>query len=184
MTKYAVTLEPNRSNPPRFAALTCYERRGNKVTRLLKRYNRGAVTGTKVIPFDRNKDWSRVPGERYVWVPVNDKPVDVTPEQYLEGCTRAWHDQPCNCDLPVAPRFTKDTKRTKVQQTAKRDWLIAAGYVRLSVDLTVELEWVPGDCVWADKMDADEGREVTCYEDIDEDTEDCAITGGHFKVKE
>jgi hypothetical protein len=127
MTKvYTVTMVPNRTNPPRFAAVTTYERRGKKVTRLLKRYNRGAVTGAKVIPFDRNKDWSRVPGERYTMVP--DPPaskggdhttVDYTAEDYANGVA-----------LPARAKVTRETPRVKVQQTAKRDWLIAAGYGR------------------------------------------------------
>lgn len=178
---FKLTLTPNRSNPPQFAALTCYERRGDKVTRLLKRYNRGAVTGTKVIPFDKNKDWSRVQGERYTMVPAppaseggNHRACDYTAEDYANGVP-----------LPSVPRTTRDTPRVKVWGIAKRDWLVAKGYITLvPYPMTRDMEWVPGDSVWADSIHADTGREVDCYEDIDEDAEDCAITGGHFKVKE
>lgn len=176
---FKLTLTPNRSNPPRFAALVTYSRKGDKVTRLLKRYSaRGAVTGAKTIPYDR-RDWSRVPGERYTMVPdhgeASDKAMQYTASDYANGVP-----------LPTTPRVTRETKRARVQQTAKRDWLIEVGAICTTGDCMAprQLEWVPGDEVYADSIHADTGREVECYEDIDEDNEDCAIVGGHFKVKE
>lgn len=175
---FKLTLTPNRSNPPRFAALTVYERRGAKVTRLLKRYNRGAVTGSKVIPFER-RDWTHVPGARYTMVPDHM-------DQGLQARQYTASDYANGVPLPTTPRVTRETKRVRVQQTAKRDWLIEMGAICTTGDCMAprQLEWVPGDEVYADSIHEDTGREVECYEDIDEDNEDCAIVGGHFKVKE
>lgn len=182
MTKYSVTLEPNRSNPPRFAVVATYERRKGKVTRLLKRYNRGAVTGTKVIPFDRNKDWSRVQGERYTMVPDH---LDLG----LEARRYSAEDYANGVDLPKRPRADKDTKRVKVQQTAKRDWLIVMGCVRPGADRTEpKLEWVPGTMRYEVSYDPDTGEEiyrgVKSFNEVDLDTCDQAIAAGYYKVKE
>lgn len=177
MTKvYNATMVPNRTNPPRFAVLTTYERRGKKVTRLLRRYNRGAVTGTKVIPFDRNKDWSRVQGERCTMVPERTEPApgSYSAEDYANGVA-----------LPVRTKVTRDTPRVKVQQTAKRDWLIAGGFVRPNVDLTHDMEWVPGD-IQAEVSYSEDGKECyreAAFSDIDLDTCDQAVFGGHYRVK-
>lgn len=177
MTTYKMTLTPNRSTPQTFARLATYERKGNRLTRVLKRYTRGAVTGAKTIPFDRNRDWTGVSTGHYTAVPMKDAPNGnpfYTKEEWLDGVP-----------VPEEPKVTRETKRRRVYFTAKRDWLVEMGAIGCRLNSwDQELTWNPGDIVVAVPMDPNNefNRMVDCYDDIDEDTEDFAIYGGNFYV--
>jgi hypothetical protein len=61
----SVILEPNRSTPDRFVAITRYERRGNKLIKVRRVYDGpGHVASVKEIPWARTvnpaKDWAPV----------------------------------------------------------------------------------------------------------------------------
>ena len=151
-----LTLTPNRSNPPWFAKLLTYERKGNRVTKLLKRYNSGKCTGAKVAPFDR-RDWTHVPSNHYTVVPD------------LQGPAYSAEDYANDVPLPAEPKVTREVKRCKVYHTAKRDWLAAMGVLHEGVsEAQYGLEWVPGTAYFLP-------LEV-------EDADDIAIHGGHFRL--
>ncbi len=63
-----MTLTQMRSTPEVFAQHVTYERRGNKLTRILKTYRaRGGkwvCTGSAQVPYSANKDWSGIKTEK------------------------------------------------------------------------------------------------------------------------
>lgn len=161
-----------------------------KVMRRVRTFSRrGVCIGSKLIPLRyHDKDWSGIPAGPGVTalVSVNRGKRDARGmiDSYLRGAT--------------LPPVVGDAITKPVRPTAKRDWLIAMGAITPDGSLTErELEWVPGDRVYAehDRETEEEWdavsestyivplrREVECADDCTED-ESLVIEGGYFKVK-
>lgn len=159
-----------------------------RVMRHVRFYNRrGICTSSKMVPLRySDKDWSTIPlkDQSSVAVSVNRGKPNARGmiESYLRGA-----------DIPAT---VGDIQVTTIRATAKRDWLIAMGFVTPNGTMERELEWVPGDRVYAEHdteteeeycsedatwYDVPMRRKVECAEDCTED-ESLVIMGGYFKV--
>lgn len=166
------------------------ERVSGKVMRRVRTYSRrGICIGSKLVPLRySDKDWSGItagPGVTAL-VSVNPAMKGKTPrttDSYLRGAT--------------LPSTVGDARTLSVRPTAKRDWLIVMGAVTPNGVTPVELEWVPGDLVYAEhdteteeNYDAATGeyyeipyrRAIECADDCTEE-ESLVIHGGYFKAK-
>lgn len=162
-----------------------------KVMRRVRTFSRrGVCIGSKLIPLRyHDKDWSGIPAGPGVTALVSVNRGRPNPrgmiDLYLRGAT--------------LPPVIGDAITKPVRPTAKRDWLIAVWVVTPNGSpMERELEWVPGDRVYAEHdreterlFDSDEEtgwyevsmrRPVECADDCTED-ESLVIEGGYFKVK-
>lgn len=142
-----LTLTPNRDNrTPIFARSVRYERKGDKLQRIETSHTRSRLV--PIITPGESKDWTGIPsGKATQAITTGNRTYNTAAdkEAWLAGGT-------VKRDGGLAT--------ISVKPTAKRDWLIASGYITPGKELTpVKLDW----CGGYDRIEFREGTDSTTH---------------------
>lgn len=164
------------------------ERIDNRVWRRVRTYHKGRCVRSQLRPLHGNKDWTGIPSGPGVTATVSVNRGKPNPRGAIDSYLRG-------ADVPAT---VGDVRTVSIRPTAKRDWLVAMGFVKPNGAMTERtMEWVPGDAVYAEHDTETETlydafgnscelplrRPVECADDCTED-ESLVILGGYFKAKE